>query len=316
MKIMTRPTRYFLLLMSGCLSCVTNKNDEQSQEPVLTGVDGREFYKPLRTQQQHARLDSNFFVAQKNFEADPSEENYIWLGRREAYRFNYADAIEIFTRGIQHYPESYKLYRHRGHRYITVRDFKNAILDLQRAADLMFPDSLEIEPDGQPNKLNIPLSTIQFNILYHLGLAHYLSGDFANAERAYLQCLEVSNNDDLLCATADWLYMTYRRQGKTKEAADLLDRITDTMNIIENDSYYKRLMMYKGKLKPERLLEVEQGNEDPDLAIATQGYGVGNWYLCNGNTPKAKEIFQQVVAGNHFSAFGFVASEVELKKMK
>jgi tetratricopeptide (TPR) repeat protein len=308
-----RLTCIFICFMAFA-GCSVNKNSENSPEPVLVGLDGRKFFKPEL--QNQPKLDSNYAVALKNFQDNPSEENYIWLGRREAYRYNHKEAIEIFTRGLQRYPESYKLYRHRGHRYITTRDFKSAISDLQHAVDLMPADTIEIEPDGIPNKINTPLSSVAFNIWYHLGLAHYLSGDFKNAEEAYQQCMTVSNNDDLLCATADWLYMALRRQKKNDEAAKLLERITGTMNIIENDSYHKRLLMYKGLLKPEELLEVGDETADKDLAIATQGYGVGNWYLCNGDSAKAKEVFQKVVEGKHFSAFGFIAAEAELVRMK
>ena len=35
-------------------------------------------------------------------------------------------------------------------------------------------DTLETEPDGIPNKLNMPLSSTQFNVWYDLALAHYL----------------------------------------------------------------------------------------------------------------------------------------------
>jgi hypothetical protein len=70
--------------------------------------------------------------------------------------------------------------------------------------------------------------------------------------------------------------------------------------------------MYRGKLKPEDVLNVSDNEEDADLVVATQGYGVGNWYLVNGDTARANEIFEQVVEGKHFSAFGFIAAEVEL----
>jgi hypothetical protein len=67
-------------------------------------------------------------------------------------------------------------------------------------------------------------------------------------------------------------------------------------------------------MQPQLLLEVGPGDEDPDLTIATQGYGVGNWYYYNGDTAKAREIFQKVVDGKHFSSFGFIASEAELAR--
>jgi tetratricopeptide (TPR) repeat protein len=208
------------------------------------------------------------------------------------------------------------LYRHRGHRYLSQRKFDAAIADFKKAADLMKGASIEIEPDGQPNKLNKPLSSTQFNVWYHLGLAHYLKGEFDLAEQAYLECMKVSDNDDLITATVDWLYMTYRREGKTEEASELLEKITDTMTIIENDSYFKRLNLYKGKLPVDSVLSVSSTNDDIELALATQGYGVGNWYLYQGDTSNAVAIFERVVGGKHFSAFGFIAAEADLARLR
>jgi hypothetical protein len=208
------------------------------------------------------------------------------------------------------------LYRHRGHRYITVRDFDRAIADLQKAADLMPPSPLETEPDGQPNRLNVPLSSTQFNVWYHLGLSHYLKGNFAEARLAYEHCMGTAVNDDLVCATVDWLYMTLKRSGRNEEARQVLQKISAGMNIIENDSYHKRLLMYKGVIPVDSVLNVREQNDDLDLALATQGYGVGNWYLVGGDTTNAMEVFQHVVNGKHFSAFGFIAAEVDLARLK
>ncbi|HRX01251.1 MAG TPA: tetratricopeptide repeat protein [Cyclobacteriaceae bacterium] len=300
-----------LLVIFGC----GQKQEEQTEKaPEVVSLLGKTFYEPERSPEAQARLDSNLQVAEKNFLKDPSEENYIWYARRLGYLSRFNDAIEILSQGLEKYPDSYRLLRHRGHRYISMRLFDRAIDDLTRASQLMPPWPPEIEPDGAPNKMNIPLSSTQFNIWYHLGLAHYLKGDFEKAEQAYIECLKVSNNDDLLVATIDWFYMTYRREGKDELAKGLLGNITDSMNIIENDSYYKRLQMYQGKLQPEQLLTVDPEADDYDLSLATQGYGVGNWYLYNGDTTKAIDIFEKVVAGKSFASFGFIAAEAELAR--
>lgn len=300
-----------LLVVFGC----GQKQEEQTEKaPEVVSLLGKTFYEPERSPEAQARLDSNLQVAEKNFLKDPSEENYIWYARRLGYLSRFNDAIEILSQGLEKYPDSYRLLRHRGHRYISMRLFDRAIDDLTRASQLMTPWPPEIEPDGAPNKMNIPLSSTQFNIWYHLGLAHYLKGDFEKAEQAYIECLKVSNNDDLLVATIDWFYMTYRREGKDELAKGLLGNITDSMNIIENDSYYKRLQMYQGKLQPEQLLTVAPEADDYDLSLATQGYGVGNWYLYNGDTTKAIDIFEKVVAGKSFASFGFIAAEAELAR--
>lgn len=306
----------FIILFAIAACAVEKKTEAVSDDKPVVGLDGRIFNPPDLSNKTRARLDSNLSVAEKQFEENPSEENYIWLGRRQAYLSEYSKAINTFSEGIAKFPQSYKLFRHRGHRYITTRQFDRALADFQQAAAMMSPVP-EIEPDGQPNKLNTPLSTTQFNIWYHLGLTHYLNGDFTSASKAYEECMKVSTNDDLVCATADWLYMTYQKLGMKADADKVLARISaDTMNIIENDSYYLRLKMYKGLVLPEDLLKVSAENTDVDLALATQGYGVGNYYLTKGDTTRAVEIFKQVVSGKNYAAFGFIAAEAELARLR
>lgn len=303
-----------LLLLTAC--SIDKKIELTVEEKPVVGLDGRIFSVPELSDKVRAKLDSNLAVAQKNFNQNPSEENYIWLGRRQAYLYQYSKAIATFSEGLEKFPSSYKLLRHRGHRYITLRDFDKAWKDLEYAAKLSKDTPIEIEPDGQPNKLNIPLSSTQFNIWYHLGLACYLKSEFKIAAKAFNQCWVIANNDDLKCAAADWLYMSYQRAGMKIEARETLDRIpADTMNIIENDSYYLRLQMYKGLIPADDLLKVSAANEDASLTLATQGYGVGNWYLTQGDTVRAVEIFKQVVGGKNFSAFGFIAAEAELSRL-
>lgn len=85
------------------------------------------------------------------------------------------------------------------------------------------------------------------------------------------------------------------------------------MNVLDNGAYYQRLLMYKGLRKPEDVL----GNDEQDpLQIATQGYGVGNYYLVNGDPERAKAIFRRVVAGSQWAAFGFIAAEADLARLK
>ncbi len=301
------------LIVLAMVAC-TSQREEKKPVVSVVGLDGTVYYLPETDEATQKQLDSALTTARKNFESDPSEANYIWLGRRLAYASRYEEAVKVFSEGLQKYPDSYRLLRHRGHRYITLRQFDKAMADLQMAASLMrYP--LEIEPDGQPNRINVPLSTVQFNIWYHLGLAHYLKGDYENAEKAYIQCLDVADNDDLLVATADWLYMTFRRMNKPNEAARVLELIHDDMKIVENESYCKRLKMYKGQLQPEEVVQVTPGTDNADLALATQGYGVGNYYLCQGDTARAVELFKQVKAGKHFAAFGFIAAEADLLRL-
>lgn len=289
---------------------------EDSDGPEVTSLLGVPLYRPMLDPERRAPLAENLSEAEAAYRESPEgEEAIIWYGRRLAYLSRYRDAIEIYTRGLEVHPRSYRLLRHRGHRYISTRQFEAAITDLTRAADLAAGLPRETEPDGAPNALDIPLSNTHFNIWYHLGLAYYLTGDLEAARDAYLECMQHSDNPDLLVATTDWLYMTYRRLGEDEAAAALLEPIDADMEIIENDSYHRRLLMYKGEIAPEELLDLRAA-DDPNVAlnIATQGYGVGNWYLVNGDIDAARDVFERVVEGTSWAAFGYIAAEAELAR--
>ena len=252
--------------------------------------------------------------ARADFAKNPSSADaLIWLGRRTAYPGNYLEAIKIFSEGIAKFPKDARLYRHRGHRYLTLRCFDDAIKDFETAARLVKGKADEIEPDGLPNARNLPTSTLQTNIFYHLGLAYYLKGDFRNALKAYRTCEKLSKNPDMLVATKHWLYMTLRRHGKTREAAKAVADVNDNLDIIENDDYYKLVKLYQGKIKAEDLLK-ELGSEANSLSNASLGYGLGNWFLYNGEREKAEKIFRQITAGDQWASFGFIAAEAELRR--
>ncbi|WP_179213367.1 tetratricopeptide repeat protein [Ekhidna lutea] len=255
--------------------------------------------------------DSNLRIAKRNFEANPdSLELIIWYGRRLAYLGKYLEAIEAYTQGLQKFPTSHKLRRHRGHRYITTRQLDKAVDDFEMAAFYSVNAENAIEPDGLPNRINQPLSNDKFNIWYHYGLAHYLNGRFDKAISAYRKCMEFSDNNDLLTATSYWLFMTYKKIGNAELADELLKPISNDMKIIENDAYLDLLLLFKGEKSAENLIQKafpENGNIDPTL-----GYGIGNWYQQRGNTEKANEIFLKILDSPSWASFGYIAAEAEL----
>ncbi|MBL8181869.1 MAG: tetratricopeptide repeat protein [Blastocatellia bacterium] len=245
--------------------------------------------------------------------SDPSVDNAIWYARRKGYLGKYKDAIEALTITIGKHPNDPRLYRHRGHRLITLRCFDDAIRDFEKAAKLVKGKPDEVEPDGLPNARNIPTSTLQSNIWYHLGLAYYLKGDLKRAARAYKECMKVSKNNDMLAATTHWYYMTLRRLGKHDEAKKLLDPFDSKFEVIENDDYLKLLRLYRGDLKADDLAKT-LGDKSATLGSASLGYGIGNWYHYIGETEKSFAIFERVTAGDQWASFGYIAAEAELAR--
>lgn len=299
----------------AALSLVTTMpgGAQMGAKPEATSLSGKPLVPPAAIPNKQ-KLDADLAQAEADLAARPDDpEALIWVGRREGYLWRYNDAIATFSKGIAFYPDNPKFYRHRGHRYISIRQFAKAQADFEKATTLIKGKPDEVEPDGAPNAAGKPRSTLQHNIWYHLGLAYYLQGNFAKAYDAFLECEKVSANDDSVVATSDWLWMTLMRLNRKADAAKVLEAITPTMDILENGSYHRRLLMYKGLDTPEALLDTTKAD---DTTIATQGYGVGNYYYVMGDMMRARAVFTKVTSGGGWNAFGYIAAEADLQRMK
>lgn len=303
-----------LLLTAALAACAPLRRDPPpAGPPEARSLLGQPLYAPELPLETRQRLEAQLAEAKAAYDRDPEDaEALIWYGRRMAYLGRYRQAIEIFTEGVRRHPRDARMYRHRGHRWITVREFGNAVRDLEAAARLTAGQPDQVEPDGMPNARNLPLTTLQGNIHYHLGLAHYLRGDFRRAARAFRESLARAGNDDGIVASSDWLYMALRRMGRDAEARAVLAPIRPDMDIVENRAYHRRLLLYQGALPPDSLL----ADRTDAVQIATQGYGVANWYYYNGQRDRAEELLWQVTAAENWAPFGYIAAEADLRRLQ
>lgn len=270
-------------------------------------------------------------------------DRYVYAGRLLHYLNDPEGAIRLFTEGLEAVPNDAALLRHRGHRYLTVRRYNDAVADLALAAKVSEgqPDEHEfwqketqedlvkivLGKESEIETLHMPVnegtiaktqssykSTLHGSIYYHLAIGHYLLGDFEAALGAFKAADDLGVDDDMKVATADWMYMTLRRLGRPDEAAAIIAGF-DTENTSVNpdeDFYLKRIRMYKGQASPEDLLADASVSA---IGLTTQGYGVGNWYLTEGNTERAKQIFADVVANGVKFGFAYMAAEADLNRI-
>jgi len=289
---------------------------EEKRKPECRSLLGDHLFAPELSEETRSKREAQLEEAEARLAQSPEDvDAMIWVGRRTAYLGRYNDAIAVFDRAIESNPDDPRLYRHRGHRYITLRKFDRAVEDLERAAALIAGTPDGVEPDGLPNASNIPTSTLQSNIWYHLGLAYYLKGDFEQALTCYRECLDVSKNPDMLCATSHWMYMTLRRLGREQEAASVLEPIHEGMDVIENQAYHELLLMYKGERSPDELWS-RAANSADSLDPASAGYGVGNWYLYEGDPERAGEVFERILEAGQWPAFGHIAAEADVARSR
>lgn len=281
---------------------------------------GEALQRPTFSHDDAERLEAALEEARIRLEANPGDEDALaWYGRRLAYLGRYQDAIDAFSRGLEAHPESVRLLRHRGHRYITVREFDRAVADLAQAAVLCEGTELTIEQDGAPNPTGIPISTTQGNVHYHLGLAHYLRGDFEAALAAYDQRLPIDRNDDNRCATAYWRYLILRRLGRDDEARKAIAEIDAGMELLENHTYQRLVLLYRGELTEADFgTPGEDGVHGEGILDATQGYGLSMHRWLAGDEAGARRGWSELTRGEDraWAAFGAIAAEAELARRR
>jgi tetratricopeptide (TPR) repeat protein len=255
------------------------------QSPEVISPFGEKFYADADTKGAVAKAEAELAADPKNVEL------LIKLGRAQVGIWRLRDAVATFSRAIALAPQNGLLYRLRGHRYITMRRFDEAQKDLERATQL---------PGDKP-----------FDYWYHLGLAYYLQGRYDKAAPAYERALAEAHTDDNRVAASDWLYMTYRRAKRAPEAARVLEKITPTMDVKEDTAYYARLLFYKGLKKETDLREQDHAENKR----ATLWYGVGNFFLCQGDVARARQYFDRTLATKSWQAFAYIASERDLRAL-
>ncbi len=273
----------------------------QGVKPELVSLLGKPFYAQPDKQGAIQKADAALAADPKNLDL------LLAAARARDTVLEFRAAIELYGQAIILAPGDPRPYRFRGHRYISIRRFDEAVRDLEKAATLA-PSS--------------------FDVLYHLGLAHYLRGDFAKAAVEYGRCLEwkeapgalpagwrsctsVGGNDDSRVALADWRYRALRRAGRHDEARGLLETIHEKLAVQENPSYYQALLLYKRLRREPELLDPARltGNQLP-----TVGYAVANFHLVEGRREEACTLLRRVVEDPNWNAFGFIAAEVELAR--
>ena len=274
-------------------SAARSADRQKEAQPEVVSLLGKKLYATPAQGEELVKLQAALEDAARAVEADPGNvEKIIAYGRALAGLWRYHEAIDVFSKGIQAHPDEAMLYRHRGHRYISIREFGKGAADMAKAAALNEKD---------------------FDIWYHLGLAHFLLGEFEPARKAYERCLEVAADDDSKIAISNWLYAALRRLGRKEEAAKVLEGISEDMKVVENTSYLHLLLFFKGLKTEDGIVQWAAGSE---LDAATVAYGVGCWHLYSGEKEKARGYFEKVVTGRYWPAFGFIAAEAELARMK
>ena len=301
---MDRITPALCLLLAACAS-------PPVEGPVETvSLLGDELHRPPVREQARLRHEAELDAALLRWAEAGAEDDAIWVGRQLAYLGRYGEAVGWYGSRMTNFPESARLYRHRGHRLITLRRFEAAIEDLEYAWELCKDQPDEVERDGLPNAAGIPLSSLHTNVLYHLALARFLTDDLEGARKAWAEGLARSTNDDMRVANANWLVLTLRRMGRDGEAREVLEDIDLEAELIENGDYLTLLRLHAGLVSPGSLDQ----SRDGEVADATLGFGLGAYLSLEDRTAEGQRILWGVVEATPWASFGHIAAEADLAR--
>lgn len=238
--------------------------------------------------------------ARKASAANPRDAALLYkLAQAQVSVWQDKEAVETLTRALAIAPNNAEYLTERGHRYLPLREFPKAKADLARA--------VELDPKNM-------------TAYYHLGLSHYFLNEFSEAADAFAHAVATAPNNDERINSTNWLYAALRRAGKPSEAARALLAIPESMtNESPHTKFYLNLVrFFQMKMPESEALPAEppatNKDDEVELPFDTVSYGIGNWYLYNGNPAKAKEYFSRVVKGHVWVTWGFIGSELELTK--
>src|SRR3989449_9242683 len=222
---------------------------------------------------------------------DPrSVERIIQLGVAQSGARQFREAIQTFTRGLTIAPTDATLYRWRGHRYLSVREFDRALDDLTRGSRL---------------------DSTNYGIWYHLGIVRYARGDFAAAADACARAQRRPPDAAELTGATDWLWMSLSRAGRAAEARAMLGRRPDSLAAA--NAFGQRLRLYRGQIGPDDGITPAATRDIAGAELSRRG---GDWYLVRGDTAHARSWFERSVRSGGWPAFGFIMSEVELRRLR
>ena len=305
--------RYLIILFSLlAVACggprTESEKPESAPEPETLSFSGQALY--ARTPDSVAAAKSDSLIASIRANTELQEEDYIDIGRSLSGIGQFKKAVETYTEGLNRFPDSYKLLRYRGHRYINLRQLEPAITDLTRAEQLIAqePPVYEVDATGKPG------ATYQHNIWYHIGLYHFLKRDYAKGAEAFEKSLAASYTGGDKSGASDWLYNCYMRAGNKERAAAVAKPFTAAFEIENKDyPYYRRLLLFNGQIQPHELVDENKDIRELTLVELTKLYGLANFYLYQGDTAHAKALYNKILESSEWAGFAYASAELDAR---
>lgn len=201
------------------------------------------------------------------------KDDTLWLelGMEYVAQDAYQEAVDAFSNGLIQNPFSKDCYRERGRKYISLQKYAQAVADFTIAS--------RFDPYDNEH-------------WYYQGVSAYLGEMYDRAIEAFpkaIECMKRQGVEEWVAAV-DWLWITYQTTGQKEEAARIIETVDeDTPVIPRSVSYKRRVLLYKGIIKPEDFIDREalKTTDRPELYLISELFGLGNYYESIGEGEKA-----------------------------
>ena len=304
-----KPYTFFgvLYLLFSCTTQSEQQGNSEFPDAEAISFAGKPLY--VKPAEPVALAKSDSIINSIKAKGDVTEDDFVEIGKQLVATNRYKQAISNYTEGLEKFPKSYKLLRNRGHRYITLRQLEKAFTDLSKAEKLipLVGEEMEYGVDGKPT------ATVHHQIHYHIGVYQYLKKDYARAAAAFEKALAAADNSKNAVGASDWLYNCYMRIGRKDKADELLMPITPDYVEDKDHAYFRRIMLYKGLIQPEELIDVTLAPEKMSIQDVTKLYGLANWYRYQGSSEKANELYKIILQSDGWPGFAYAAAEKDSK---
>jgi len=246
-------------------------------------------------------------------------KGYIQYGRAFVANGQVENAIELYSKGIEKFPEVADLYLYRGEAMLLGRQLTGAIDNFWKSGQKMEKISNPKGLTGMWGTDSIADMTLQFKNYLLMGLAFQCNNDFSSADKMFEVCGDFSTNTDLWVRSYYWQYQCYTRSGRSEDVKNILNAISKDMHILPSSkAYHDAMLFYKGEISEKALVDLTNlpNNIIDAEDWAIKAYALGYKYQLDNKKEKAAEIFRTIMSSGYWTLLPCLAAEAELSHMQ
>lgn len=218
-------------------------------------------------------------------------EELFALAKALNFQLRYRDALEVYDRILALEPDNALAYRQRAPRFLNTLQPERAIADLLRCRELGGDEA---------------------DLSYRLGIARYLSGDYAVAMSEEERCFLLVN-EEMGIAAMFWHSMSALRCGAEPT---LLRYYHPGMAVGHHTAYERVIALLAGSL-PWGHMEVLLQQEKSDLEYSMLAYGSAVFRRSLGHEDEAQALLRSILPRDSFwISYAYIAAWNDRSKSK